>query len=456
MSHCTANKKATSAFVRRNSIPTTGAVAKALFNSAIGIDVHHDILVCAYQYCNRESDEITTEVCSFGTTASELAKFTDWCRNHHPEQILMESTGVLWFSPYEVLESVGFTNRQLSLINARDFKAIVGRKSDKQDAERLALYARIGNVRSSFVPAKCFREMRAVSRLLSKTTDEQSRARSRYLKTLNFIVCRASSVFSDVRGKAATAILEVLAEGTREQLIDAIKIHGRRLRKSAAEILDALDFAVSPAMAMQLRIQKQHMEALSQTCEELYALLKVMQANYQPWINRLMTVPGIKERAAWVIFAEVTNDLSSFPDAAHLASWVGVCPGTMESAGKRYSGRAAKVNRYLRRILVECSQAIGLMRKGALYSLFQAFKERKGTRRAVVAMAHHLVKIIYCLFTKGGNFEAQSTDALTKVRKQKYLSAVANIKKQNFEILTSGSLVDKATGAITTVDPMTV
>ena len=63
------------------------------------------------------------------------------------------------------------------------------------------------------------------------------------------------------------------------------------------------------------------------------------------------------------------------------------------------------------------------MRKGALYSLFQAFKERKGTRRAVVAMAHHLVKIIYCLFTKGGNFEAQSTDALTKVRKQKYLSA---------------------------------
>ncbi len=84
----------------------------------------------------------------------------------------MESTGVLWFSPYEALESVGFTNRQLSLINARDFKAIVGRKSDKQDAERLALYARIGNVRSSFVPAKCFREMRAVSRLLSKTTDE--------------------------------------------------------------------------------------------------------------------------------------------------------------------------------------------------------------------------------------------------------------------------------------------
>ena len=96
------------------------------------------------------------------------------------------------------------------------------------------------------------------------------------------------------------------------------------------------------------------------------------------------------------------------------------------------------------------------MRKGALYSLFQAFKERKGTRRAVVDMAHNLVKIINCLFTNGGHFEAQSKDALTKVRKQKYLSAVANIKKQNFEILTSGSLVDKATGAITAVDPLTV
>ena len=95
-----------------------------------------------------------------------------------------------------------------------------------------------------------------------------------------------------------------------------------------------------------------------------------------------------------MIFDEVTNDLSGFPDAAHLASWVGVCPGTKESAGKRYSGRAAKGNRYLRRILVECSHAIGLMRKGTLYSLFQSFKERKGTRRAVVTVAHHLVKII--------------------------------------------------------------
>lgn len=439
--------------IRQRCSPSEVPVAKALYNSSIGIDVHHSVLVCAYQNCNRENEEITTEVRQFGTTSSEIQAFARWCREKNPERILMESTGVLWFSPYETLESVGFTQRELSLINARDFRAVTGRKTDKQDAKRLALFARLGTVRGSFVPSKEFREMRNISRLLIKMTAELSRARSRYLKTLNFVGCRVSSVFSDSRGKAAKAILEVYCQGDLSALPKAIEDNCGRLRKSPEEILDALNFSISPSIAETLRIQHQHMKDIEARCGDLYDLLCQIQSKYKKYIDMLTSIPGIKERAARLMFSEITNDLDSFSDAEHFASWAGVCPGNKESAGKRYSGHAAKGNKYLRAILVECGQAIGLMRRGFLKSLFQSFKETKGTRRAVVAIAHRLIRIIFRLFTRNEMYVENETDALTKVRVRKYIKSAVNVKAQNFDIAEHGILIDKATGALIALTP---
>lgn len=453
MSHCKPKGRESTSVTRQKCSPAEVPVAKALYNSSIGIDVHHSLLVCAYQNCNRESEEITTEVRQFGTTSSELEKFSKWCRERNPERILMESTGVLWFSPYEALESVGFTRHELSLINARDFRAVNGRKTDKQDAERLALFARLGTVRGSFVPPKCFREMRTVSRLLIKMTGERSRARSRYLKTLNFVGCRVSAVFSDSQGKSAKAILEIYCRGNLSALPKAIEDNHGRLRKSPEEILDALNFAVSPAISEALRVQHQHMLDLEERCDDLYKLLCKMQSKYKKYIDKLTSIPGIKERAARLMFSEITNDLDCFRDEEHFASWAGVCPGNKESAGKRYSGHAAKGNKYLRAILVECGQAIGLMRHGFLRSLFQAFKETRGTRRAVVAIAHRLIRIIFRLFTQDKTYTEKETDALTNVRIRKYMKSAANVKAQNFEIAEHGSLIDKATGALIALNP---
>ena len=132
-------------------------VIKAAFSSCTGVDIHHSILVCAFRYCDIEKDAIHT-------SASQLAEFADWCRACNPECIVMESTGVLWVSPYQALEDVGFTKNELALINARDFKAITGPKTDMQDAQRLAEYGRLGKVSASFVPERRFREQRMVAR----------------------------------------------------------------------------------------------------------------------------------------------------------------------------------------------------------------------------------------------------------------------------------------------------
>lgn len=106
---------------------------RASYRSAIGVDVHAKQLVCCYQSSD-EVDPLTHQPilkeqhAEFGTLRSELSDFAAWCLVLNPEIILMESTGVLWRSPYEALEDVGFTTQELMLVNARDVKGIIGRK----------------------------------------------------------------------------------------------------------------------------------------------------------------------------------------------------------------------------------------------------------------------------------------------------------------------------------------
>ena len=426
-------------------------VVKAAFDSAVGIDVHHSLLVCAYQACDTQAVVIRTEVARFGTSRSELQKMADWVKQCKPQRILMESTGVLWISPYEALECAGFTSSELALINARDFKAVAGRKTDTQDAVRLAEYARLGNIRTSFVPSKEFRQQRQIARQIAKHTNELQRCKSRLIKSLNFVGCRPTAAFSDVHGVSAQKILTAYIKG--EDIRGAVEKHGRRLRHTPEQIEDILGFDLDEDMRDLLRIQLEEIDRIKQTIESLWDLLRRTQKQYEPLLTRLIEIPGIRECAARLILAEVTNDVTAFPNAERFASWAGLCPGNNESAGKRSSAAAAKGNRWLRRVLVECAQAIGLARNSEIHTRFLALKMRRGYRRAVVAIAHLLLRIIYALLKTGYLYVSRPSSALRKVRIERYSRSVSDIRKENFEIQANGLLVDKDTGAPQVLEP---
>lgn len=438
--------------VRKHCAPHTAAasthgcpVVKAAFDSAIGIDVHHSILVCAYQACDTQAGEIRTEVAEFGTTVSALKELIEWVKQRQPQRILMESTGVLWLSPYEALERAGFTSSDLALINARDFKAVAGRKTDTQDAIRLAEYARLGNIRTSFVPAREFREQRQIARQITKHTNELQRCKSRLIKTLNFVGCRPTAAFSNVNGKAAQKILMEYIRGAN--IREAAEKHGARLRHTPQEIEDILCFELYENMQDLLRIQLEEIDRLKETIESLWVLLRRAQQRHEPLLERLIKIPGIREVAARLILAEVTDDVSSFPNAERFASWAGLCPGNNESAGKRSSAAAAKGNKWRRRVLVECAQAVALSCSSPLRSRFLALKMRRGYRRAVVAIAHFLLRIIYALIKTGKCYVSRASNTLRKLRIERYSRCVNDIRRENFEIHANGLLVDKDTGA---------
>ena len=420
-------------------------VVAARYPSAIGVDVHSTLLVCAYQD-GTQPDSIKTEHINFGTKHSEVEAFAHWCKERNPSIIVMESTGVLWRSAYEALEKVGFTTKQLALVNARDVKAIIGRKTDREDAQRLAEIARLGNIKKSFVPPQVFREMRQLARRYQGITQKVASQTNVYHKLLNATGCRAGSVFSDVKGVAATAILEAKLDGV-EDLDRVVYQHGRRLKASIAEIVDALDFEIHPSIRLQLIEEREQIQLQKQFAQRTFNRLKELQSPYESQINLLMSIPGIKETSARLIFAELADDISQyFSDAEHFSSWLGICPGNKISANKNYSGSPSKGNKWLRKTIIECAQGLSLS-KLPLKERFIVWKLRRGTLRAIVALAHLLARIIYSILKNQTMFQlmpmtTQRDEVVNRIKKN-----ISELKRMDC-VLKSSMLVEKGTGEV--------
>ena len=427
----------------------------ASYESAIGVDVHAELLVCAYQWMN-ENHEIETEHAEFGTRHSELEAFAEWCCDCSPSIIVMESTGVLWRSAYEALERAGFTSENLALVNARDVKAIIGRKTDKEDAQRLAEIARLGNIKKSFIPPFEFRNMRQLARRYQTIVAKAASHTNVYHKLLSSAGCRATSVFSNVRGKAATVILEAKLNNVPD-FEQVVRDHCKRLHAKPEEIMDALNFEISPEMRDQLNDEREQLREQALFAQRTLDRLRELQKDFSKEIDLLQTIPGIKEVSARLIFAELCTDLKDhFVDSEHFCSWLGICPGNKISANKSYSGSAAKGNKWLRRTLIECAQGIGLS-KYSFRDRFNVLKLRRGTRRAIVAIAHLLARVIFSVLTNGKAFVCakaktlrdEVVNRLRRTTKQlKRLTPVADREKY--------AVVDCDTGVIVSRTPVAV
>lgn len=366
---------------------------KVLYERCAGCDVHKDAITV--HIVVPEGQDTRT----FGTTTNALLGLVEWLLERKVTHVAMESTGVYWKPVYNLLEAAEVT---VFVVNAAHMKAVPGRKTDVRDAVWICDLMRHGLLRPSFIPPRPQRELRELVRYRISLITERADEAKRIQKVLEGGNVKLGSVVSDILGKSGRAMLQAMAAGTTDPETLAGMAQGRLSAKHAElELREALRGRLNAHQQKMLRMQLEHVRALDQLIEALDAEVVVRLDPFQKELERLDTIPGVSQRAAEVILAEVGTDMTRFPNAAHLASWAGMCPGNHESAGKRHSGRTRKGNPTLRRTLTEVGWAAGRTKNTYLGATYRRIKARRGGKRAAIAIGHKILSIAYVVLRDG-------------------------------------------------------
>jgi len=336
---------------------------------------------------------------TFGTMTSDLLALRDWLLAHGVTQVAMESTGVYWKPIYYALEDA-FT---VLLVNARHVKNVPGRKTDVSDCAWITQLLEHGLLRASFVPPAPIRELRDLTRYRKSQIQERAREVNRLHKVLEDAGLKLAVVASDVLGVSGRAMLEALLHGTTDPEILAELSRGR-LRKKLPQLRQALDSRFGAHHRFLVGRIIAHLDYLDESIQECSQQVELLLRPFAPVIERLKTIPGVKQRTAEVIVAECGVDIRRFPTPAHLASWAGMCPGNNESAGKRKSGRTRQGSKWLRIALIEAAQAAART-DTALSARHRRIMRHRGYQRAVVAVGHEILVIAYCLIARSTTYQ---------------------------------------------------
>jgi transposase len=362
-----------------------------------GIDVHKKVLVVVV--AERSRPEVALQSRRFGTGSAELRHLSAWLSQHGVVEAVMESTAQYWKPVWLELEP----HLRLHLAQAQSNRAPKGRKSDLADAKRLLRRLVAGELMLSFIPEPEQRAWRMVTRGRLQLVRERVQLQNQIESLLEEGCIKLSSVVSDLLGASGRRILRAMAKG--ETSPEALAALGdKNLKCGLATLVDALTGSMGDIHCQLLAQHLDRIELIDRQIEELNKLVASEMFRYQDAITRLIEIPGIGAEAAQEILAEIGPAAAAFPSAGQLASWIGVCPGSNESAGQNHSGRSAKGNRFLRRLLCEAAQAAARTNGSHLQALFRRLIVRLGYVKAVWAIAHRICKIVWNVLHKGARF----------------------------------------------------
>ena len=278
------------------------------------------------------------------------------------------------------------------------------------------------------------RQLRLVARHRQTLAGMSSAEKNRLHKMLVDAGIRINVVVSDIHGASGRAMVKALIAG--QPLREVLDQKGC-LRASRDELFEALSTEqFSAAHRFVAEEIMQHIERIEQRVARMDQYLLDGLRAWHPQINLLQTLPGIDVQGAAMLLVEIVADMAVFGSAERLASWVGICPGNNESAGKRKTGRIRKGIAWVRRLLCEFAQAAARTRC-ALKDKFDALNIRNGRKKSIVALAHKMLRAIYAMRAIGTHYQDKSVD-------YEALSVARNAPRSNKMLRKHGFIADTA------------
>jgi transposase len=371
-----------------------------------GLDVHKQTVVACVRSAGPDG-KVANEVRTFATTTRGLLELGDWLAGCGVAWVAMESTGVYWKPVWNLLEGRVTSDGEvigLMLVNARHVRNVPGRKTDVKDCQWIAQLLAAGLLSASFVPERPQRDLRDLTRQRVQLIQDKTRVANRLQKILEDGNIKLSSVVSDVLGASGRDMLHALIEGkmTPAQMAELAR---RKMRVKIPQLIEALSGGVTEHHRFMLRTLLDQVEYLERQIESFDTRIEaVMSPLEREAVMKLDEIPGFDRRAAENVLAEIGTDMNRFATAAHLASWAGMCPGNNESAGKRRSGRTNEGDKWLKRTLNQTAWAASRKKNSYFKAQYHRLSKRRGPKRAIMAMGHSQLRIIYEMLKSGGRF----------------------------------------------------
>ncbi|MGH2397236.1 MAG: IS110 family transposase [bacterium] len=350
-----------------------------------GIDIHKKVLMVVVTDVTVE--ELAFESRRFGTTASERQHLVAWLRERGVQEIVMESTAQYWKPVWLDLEP---HFGKLHLAQAHSNRAPKGRKHDFADAQRLTRRLVAGELILSFVPDSEQRGWRTMTRAKVQLVGDRVRLQNQLEALLEEMRIQLSSVVSELLGLSGRRILRALADGESDPARLAA-LGDFRLKCSKEELADALSGQLQPMHRQMLQLFLERLELLDRQIHRLDQMTAEAMKMHEDAVIRLAETPGFGPDSAQQIIAEVGPDARSFDSAGQLASWVGTCPGSEESAEQNHRSRSPKGNRFLRRILNQAAQAAVKKKGSHLQRVFRRWIPKLGYNGAILGHGPQVV-----------------------------------------------------------------
>lgn len=354
--------------------------------SVCGLDVHKDsVYLCILS----EDGELIEKV--FGVLTFQLHQMRDLLLAHHVEKVSMESTSVYWIPIWRILAP----NFHLQLVNPYFIKQLPGHKSDVADAQWIAECTMKNLISSSFVPPEDIQQLRQYDRRIFDLDEEIVRKLSKLDAVMQRCNIRLSNYVSNVDCKSYKDVVRKISEGVTDPEILIEEIHGRIIKHHGREtILASLTGVVSQAEIDVLRQLREELDLAEEHKQEcLERMLDICKEKYPDELRRLQTIPGVKERTATSLIAEIGTDMSKFETANHLAAWSGLRPRNDESNRKFKSRRITHGNVYLRKNIIQCAWAASRTKNCFFirFSYHQTQVRKKNKMKVIVAVARKLL-----------------------------------------------------------------